>query len=90
MRFSNEPVDPKVWPSRLPAGARWLPYPVESHQRPARTFEPQPLPPPTQPGTSPRQTFPTGFWRFLVVAALGAGLVGVGGGMLAGFIFGVH
>jgi hypothetical protein len=33
---------------------------------------------------------PVTYWRLLLVAVIGAGLIGVGGGMAAGVIFGAR
>jgi hypothetical protein len=30
------------------------------------------------------------YWRVLVAAAAGAGLIGIGGGMVVGFLVGAH
>lgn len=76
----------KVWPAELPAGARWLPYSVE----PPRHYSTS-LPPmtPIRPGSLPTRV-PVNYWRLVLAAVIGAGLIGIGGGMAAASIFGAR
>ncbi|HEY1420795.1 MAG TPA: hypothetical protein VGG90_08825 [Candidatus Dormibacteraeota bacterium] len=89
MRHPTGETDPSVWPSTLPARARWLPYSPEPRHGADVSFDAPPPPPTPQPRPMPRSS-PARFGRLLLMSAAGAGLVGVGGGMLAGFIFGAH
>jgi len=79
-----------VWPANLPPGARWLPYQTRRHQ-PASSLAP-PETPPAAP--APRNAFWTTvsrrYWRVLLAAAAGGGLIGIGGGMFLGMVFGAH
>ena len=76
-----------MWPAELPSGARWLPYSVE----------PTRFQPPIRPAASPPATFPAkrgsvpmNYWRLVLAAVIGAGLLGIGGGMAAAAIFGAR
>jgi len=77
-----------VWPAELPSGARWLPYSIE----PARKYSPSPpiRPAAAQPATFPakRGSVPMNYWRLVLAAVIGAGLIGIGGGMAAAAFFG--
>ncbi|TMF72918.1 MAG: hypothetical protein E6I13_00370 [Chloroflexi bacterium] len=80
-------VDVNVWPAHLPPGARWLPYQARRAQQPG----PAPPPPaPRAPRAAARPTLSMRYWRVLLAAAVGAGLIGIGGGMVLGFLVGVH
>ena len=86
-----------VWPANLPSGARWLPYSVE----PARKYSTS-LPPmlPIRPAATRPATFPAkrgssdrvsmSYWRLVLAAVIGAGLIGIGGGMAAAALFGAR
>ncbi|TMB42248.1 MAG: hypothetical protein E6J53_09915 [Chloroflexi bacterium] len=75
----------RLWPAHLPPGARWLPYSPELVRA-----SPALRPPasPAAPIAAARQLWPIPYWRLLLVASLGAGLIGIGGGMILGFLFG--
>ena len=74
-----------VWPAHLPPGARWLPY--QARHQPASTAPPAE---PPEPSAAFWSTLSRRYWRVLLAAAAGAGLIGIGGGMFAGLVFGPH
>jgi hypothetical protein len=74
-----------VWPAHLPAGARWLPYSAEPRRDPATFVAPAPVV-----EAAPRQPLPIHFWRLLLLAALGAALMGILGGLGVGLLVGAH
>ena len=84
--MAGKPGEVDVWPAKLPPGARWLPYQLRSHQ-PA--LPPAPPAPPT-PSTAFWPTLSRRYWRVLLAAAAGAGLIGIGGGIVVGLLFGAH
>jgi hypothetical protein len=68
-----------VWPADLPTRARWLPYNAEPiHHSPPSLQPPRPAPT-RRPGS---------FWPVRIFVVLGAGLIGIGGGMAAASFFG--
>jgi hypothetical protein len=74
-----------VWPAQLPAGARWLPYSAEPRRDSTPFVAPAPVAEP-----APRQPLPIHFWRLLLLAALGAALMGILGGLGVGLLVGAH
>ena len=84
-------TDPNVWPANLPSGARWLPYSPEPRpQPPASLPYMTSAPAPPIAAAAPRRRIPANFWQLLVAAVVGAGLIGIGGGMAAAAIFGAR
>jgi hypothetical protein len=80
-------VEMHVWPAHLPAGARWLPYSAEPSRVSTTFVAPAPAPV-AEP--APRQPLPIHFWRLLLLAALGAALMGILGGLGVGLLVGAH
>ena len=81
-----------MWPANLPDRAHWLPYSAEP-VRHSPTLAPPPTPvskPAPRVFVAPWRSWPPSYWRRLLVVSVGAGLVGVGGGMLVGVIAGVR
>jgi hypothetical protein len=79
-----------VWPANLPPGARWLPYQPRPDQ-PDSSITPAESPPrPSTPITPFRPKLSRHSWRVVLAAVAGAGLIGLGGGMFVGLVFGIH
>ena len=86
--------DLNVWPAELPSGARWLPYSIEPARKYSTSLPIRPAAP--HPARFARHLphkwgspyFP--FWRLVLAAVIGAGLIGIGGGMGAAAIFGAR
>ena len=85
VRPSATAQDLNVWPANLPAGARWLPYPELSRE--ATTYV-APIYAPPAPALQWR--LPIGYWRWLGLAVIGAGLIGIFGGMAFGLLVGAR
>jgi hypothetical protein len=75
-----------VWPAQLPAGARWLPYRAEPAEESESSvpLAPAPL------SAAPLPRVRLHVWRVLVVAAVGGGLLGIVGGIVAGLLLGAQ
>ena len=88
----NKPGEVDLWPANLPPGARWLPYQPRRHQSalPAAPPLPPTAPVPPAPSTTFWSTLSRRYWRVLLAAAAGAGLIGIGGGMAVGLLVGAH
>jgi hypothetical protein len=80
---SAQPLDLRVWPAHLPSGARWLPYNPEAARRESPTLALPPV-------EVPRRRLAIPFWRLLVAASIGAGFLGILGGMAVGLVLGIH
>ena len=79
-----------VWPANLPAGARWLPYQPRRDKPDSSMTPPESPPRPSTPITRFRPTLSRHSWRVVLAATAGAGLIGLGGGMFVGLVFGIH